>query len=438
MNSIFFEYEQTCLVQKTLLESLGQQLLPEIRNCSAVSGYGSPYASLALPSDASMVQRVKEIVREKKMLEPSVLVVIGIGGSNLGTQAVQEALLGKLYNQHLPFLKIYYADTVDSDYINDIALLVEQEFQKQHNVLVNVVSKSGATTETIANFEIFLLLLRKYYGEAAHEYIVVTTDKGSALWDLAQEERYVCLEIPKNVGGRYSVFSPVGLFPLGMLDVDIDQLLAGARLMLTACTHEDIFNNPAALSAAIILSNYSAGFTIHDTFLFSVDLEGVGKWYRQLMGESIGKEMTKSGERREVGITPTVSIGSTDLHSVAQLYLGGPRDKCTTFIRVANNTSNCVVPEFERFDSLVPKIQGKPLAIIMDAIINGTQAAYKARQNPFMTVVLPEKTAFYLGQLMQFKMCEMIYLGFLLDVNPFDQPNVEAYKNETRKILADE
>ncbi len=440
MKFLTFSYALSSLVINEELKVAGQKLRPEIERIKAATGQGyeTDYALVNLSADEGLRKTVFTLAQEKKALKPTTLVVIGIGGSNLGTMAVQEALYGRFYNEHKPDIKVYFADTVDTDYILDILLLVEQELEKDRTIILNVISKSGSTTETIANFEIFLHVLRKARPSDYQQLVVVTTDEGSKLWDFAQEHNFSRLAIPKKVVGRYSVLSAVGLFPLALLGVDIRALHNGAHSMMPALTNEDIFNNPAALSAAILYTHCKKGLTIHDTFLFSVDLEAIGKWYRQLMGESIGKEYNREGEQVFVGITPTVSIGSTDLHSVAQLYLGGPYDKMTTFIRVQKRKSNVALPVLDEFEKLVPKMQGKPLFAIMDAIFQGTQVAYQKNKRPFVTIELPEKSASCIGQLLQFKMMEMIYLGYLLDVNPFDQPNVELYKQETRKILIHE
>jgi glucose-6-phosphate isomerase len=421
------------------LAELEVNLLPEVERIKAAqkTGYDTAYGCLNLAGDMQMIQQVKMVVSRMKELKPSTLVVVGIGGSNLGTLAVQEALLGK-FTGHKQGLKVYYADTVDSDYIHDILQLVDQELRNKRTVIINIVSKSGSTTETIANGELFIELLKRYYGADHHQYVVVTTDNDSALWKLAHHEQYTCLGIPRLVGGRYSVFSPVGLFPLGLMGIDIEQLCAGAHAMRSSCTATTLAANSALRSAATLFAHYQQRRTIHDTFVFSVALEGVGKWYRQLMGESIGKEYDLGGNRVYRGITPTVSVGSTDLHSVGQLYLGGPRDKVTTFITVDHTHATCTVPHYPLFDALVPHIQGKNLATIMAAIIQGTQRAYAEHLLPYMVIILPEVSAWSVGQLMYLKMYEMIYLAYLLQVNPFDQPNVESYKQETRKILAHE
>ncbi len=424
-------YQHSALIDDQKLKQKAQKLEPEIKAIAQAigTGYQTKYASVNMPNDKKLLEAVQTVINEKKQLEPHALVVIGIGGSHLGAAAIQEALFGRFYNEQLPDIKVYFADTVDTDYIWDIVLLVEQELEAGHNILINVISKSGNTTETLANYEIFFELIKRYKKEDYHNYVVVTTDEGSVLWHLAQQERMSCLSIPSLVGGRYSVFSAVGLFPLGMIGVDIAQLHAGAQSAIASCTDLDIYHNPAALKAALLFAHYEHGIHIHDLFLFSVDLYAVGAWYRQLVAESLGK----NGK----GIMPTVSIGSRDLHSIAQLYLGGPAERFTTFVNVTQNKSNLVVPDYQEFEKLVANIQGLPLSSIMQAIFYGVCAAYHKHNLPFVTITVVEKSAFYIGQLLQMMMFEVIYVGYLLEVNPFDQPEIELYKAETRRVLAE-
>jgi glucose-6-phosphate isomerase len=153
------------------------------------------------------------------------------------------------------------------------------------------------------------------------------------------------------------------------------------------------------------------------------------------MSESIGKEYDRVGNQIFTGITPTVSIGSVDLHSMAQLYLAGPYDKFTSFINIESNKNNTIIPDFDDYSKLIEIIQGKSLNEIMNAILKGVQTSFIKGKRPFMHIILPDKSEFSIGQLLQMKMMEMMYLGFLMGVNPFDQPNVVAYKNETKKIL---
>lgn len=440
MKFFSFLYEKTSLVSHDTIKKLGDRLTQEIERIKSArkEQYNTPYAFINLPEDMALRQTVRQFAEQKKMFRPTALVVIGIGGSNLGTMAVHEALFGKFYNQYNPDIKVYFADTVDTDYMWDIVLLIEQELEKGNNVIINVISKSGGTTETIANFEVFLELLQRYDPINYRNYVVVTTDEHSPLWHLAQEQQFTTLIIPQHVGGRYSVLSAVGLFPLALLDVDIDALHAGAQSIMPMAMDTTIVHNHAAISAIILADQYAHSFTIHDTFLFSVDLESLGKWYRQLMGESIGKEYTRDHEQKFIGMTPTVSIGTTDLHSVGQLYLGGPYDKFTTFVCVAQNKSDVVLPRMPEYEKLVAKIQGKSLLSLMDAIIQGVQRAYYKHKRPYVSIVLPEKNAYCIGQFLQFKMMEIVYLATLLEVNPFDQPQVELYKKETKEILAHE
>ncbi len=417
MKEVEFHYKDA-LVSETELAKTLKVLRKEIEKMQLVCGmeYKDFRCSINLPNDKLMLKEVKTVVGKKLKLKPSCLVVVGIGGSNLGTIAIQEAVLGKIS-------KVLYADTVDADSMNNIVKTVSLILKKGENVIVNVISKSGTTTETIANFEIILDILVKYRKDY-QKYVVATTDKESKLYNLAFEKGFDVLEVPDVVGGRYSVFSPVGLFPLGILGVDIGRLLKGAFDMAYGrCLKFE--SNPAAISAVFHYINYKKGVNISDMFLFSNDLESLGKWNRQLMAESLGK--------KNEGITPTVSIGSTDLHSVGQLNLGGPYNKFTTFVSVKKNKHSLMVPKLGL--NLVSSIEGQRLEFIMDAILKGTKNAYKKGKRPFMEIILPDKKEYSIGQFMQFKMIETIYLGYLMNVNPFDQPAVEKYKEETRKLL---
>jgi glucose-6-phosphate isomerase len=435
VKDIEFSFGDAMITQQRIFET-AERLRPMIRNMvNAISeGYEGDLASLYLPDDRLMLGKARQAIRENLQLKPAYLIVIGIGGSNLGAMAVQEAVLGKLYNQLTTSTKVLYADTVDSDSINDIITLVKPVLEKGGNILLNVISKSGTTTETIANAEVLIDLLRKHKKDY-NKCITVTSDKGSELWEIAVKEGVNVLEIPKKVGGRYSVFSPAGLFPLGLLGIDFERLLDGATHMREVCIDTNIEKNPAAISAAIQYLHYESGKNISDLFLFANDLESLGKWCRQLMAESLGKEFNTKGETVNIGITPVISIGSTDLHSMAQLFLGGPYDKFTTFLSIENSNSNINVPTLKEYSKLVYGIQDKSLESIMSAIVEGTKAAFRKGGRPFVEIKLSCKSEYPIGQFLQFKMIETIYLGYLLGVNPFDQPNVESYKEETRKIL---
>ena len=240
MKDIEFSFEDAMIPQQRILET-AERLRPTIRNmANAISGgYEGDLASLYLPDDRLMLGKVRQVIGENLQLKPAYLIVIGIGGSNLGTIAVQEAVLGKLYNQLTTSTKVLYADTVDSDSINNIITLIKPVLEKGGNILLNVISKSGTTTETIANAEVLIDILRMHKKDYKN-CITVTSDKDSELWNIAVKEGFNVLEIPPKVGGRYSVFSSAGLFPLGLLGIDIERLLDGATHMREDCIDTNI------------------------------------------------------------------------------------------------------------------------------------------------------------------------------------------------------
>ena len=438
MKTLKLFYEDALISKDRILKTAGE-IIPEIEKVRSIisKGYDDDRAFINLPDDEETLSIVKRVIEEKLSLQPEFLIVIGIGGSNLGTLAVQEAILGKLYNLSALTIKVLYAETVDSSLIGSIIKLVKSTLKRDGNVLLNVISKSGITTETVANFRILIDLLRKYK-KGYRDYVVATSDRDSELWNLAVKEGFTTLEVPQKVGGRYSVFSSVGLFPLGLLGIKIEDLLKGAKQMRDTCVDTDLERNPAAITASIQFNHYKEGKNISDLFFFSNDLESMGKWCRQLMAESLGKEFDRDGRKVNVGITPMVSVGSTDLHSVAQLYLGGPYDKFTTFISIENSSPRLYVPRKDGYFDLVHGIDGRSLEEILNAILEGTKEAFRKDKRPFIEISLPDKSESSIGQFMQLKMIETMYLGHLLNVNPFDQPNVEKYKKETRRILTDE
>lgn len=435
-------YKESCLIDEAELRAAKVRLAPEIervKQAVARGGYASAYASANLPDDELLRAECIRIAQEKRALKPTILVVVGIGGSALGLAAVHQALYGTLYNEQQPTCKLYIADTVDSDYLNDILLLVEQELEGGNAVIITVISKSGQTTETVVNAQLFIDSVRKAFPETYRQYVVVITDEGSALWDYSVVHSMARLAIPALVGGRYSVLSAVGLFPLALLGIDIDALCSGAAAMRSMCIDSDIESNPAAMRALLLNAYYNKGVAIHDLFLFSVDLAAIGAWYRQLMGESLGKGCLEDGLFMRKGITPTVSMGTVDLHSVAQLYLGGPHVRFTTFVAVSKNNVELVVPNIGNhingITELSAHVQGKKISSIMGIILQGVLVAYHKNKRPFVLLTIPEKNPYYIGMLLQLHMLEMMYAGFLLRINPFDQPDVELYKQETRKLL---
>ena len=405
-----------------------------LNQLSLQSDYSYPESSILLPQDQKVLEEVQSVYEKTCSEKLKYIVVIGIGGSNLGTKAIYDAIYGTLdYFASAPLPKIFFADTCDAKYLSYLQNFLLQNVQKAEELLLVMISKSGSTTETVVNFEILYAALQNMFNVIA-ERVVVITDFESPLWVAAHTLNFALLPIPKLVGGRFSVFSCVGLFPLLVAGIDIESFRDGATAMLKRCL-QDGEDNPALKSAALLFYYAEQGQTIHDTFLFQPVLESLGKWYRQLLAESVGKEKNKAGDIVHVGITPTVSIGSTDLHSMAQLYLGGPRDKLTTFVSIENHDEEVFLPETKQFNHLAelgPKISTDT---IINAILSGVKVAYTNAELPFIDVQLKDISPYSLGEFMQWKMLEIMYLAELFQINAFDQPNVEMYKVETKKLL---
>jgi glucose-6-phosphate isomerase len=425
-----------CTVGYEEIITTAEQCLPVIDKIieARTLGYSTKFASINVPFDELLRTKVIKLVQEIHAYKPTMLIIVGIGGSNLGTKALSQALFGAR-GLRSP-LELLYVDTVDPDIVAPIIQQAEKELMAGHCVILTLVTKSGTTTETMANAAIFIELLKKYDPDRYAQRIIVVTDEGTKLAHAARNEGWHILYIPDQVGGRYSVFSAVGLFPLALLGVDSASLHTHARHMVDVCTERNMHINLAARSAALLYILYRRGFVLHNFFVFSADLYDLGLWYRQLMAESLGREYTSSGEHVQIGITPLVSLGSSDLHSIVELHLGGPNITCTTFVNVTQSNFQALVPVSKPLEDLVENIQNRPLSTIMDAILDGTKYAYSVAERPFISVTLSDKSAGSIAQFMQWKMLEIIYLGYLLGIDPFVQPHVELYKKKTRDLLA--
>lgn len=442
-----FLYKETTFIDQSTISETASTVADYIKHLQTVAdsaNYEAAESSLNLPFDEELLTKVNELVKKKV---PSgagsngklrYVIDIGIGGSNLGTKAIYDAFFGyydMLEDVRENNAKMIFLDTNEESFLSKLVTFLGKIEDPEH-ILVNAISKSGGTTETIANLEIVLAALTKNLPNAK-DRLVITTDEGSALWKEAQKQSIDVLALPKQVGGRYSVLSAVGLFPLAAIGVNIEALRNGAQQARNKALSQTVEENEALLSATILYLSNQNGKNINDNFFFLPQLESLGKWYRQLMGESIGKDTDLNGNSAHTGITPTVSLGSTDLHSVGQLYLGGPKDKITTFVSASNQQYEARVPQTLEFP-LVPHIEGKRASTIMDAIKEGTKHAYTQQEQPYMEIILETVNEESLGYYMQFKMIEMMYLGKLLNVNTFDQPHVELYKVVTKKILQED
>jgi len=425
-----YDFLESSQISADDLQKYISQLATDMLKIKAAfsDGYNTPYAFAQVPFDDQGYSTVQAMVHKKKQLQPTLLVLIGIGGSSLGTLAVYQALAHTLHAT----CKLLCVDTIGMQYTNNMYAQIDAELHAGNRVLFVVISKSGKTTETLVNAALLFDLLKTHHPQDYHDYWMVITDEHSSLWRLAHAQGFDALAIPAQLGGRFSVFSAVGLFPLAFLGVDILRLCAGARDAYAMSVVPEM-SNMSALSAASIYHHYRQGKMVHDLFLFAPELAGVGAWYRQLMGESLGKRHDTTGVVVEVGITPTVSIGTNDLHSVVQLYLAGPRNAVTTFVRTAAG-GDFIIPDnhFSQIDSVGA---GRAVADVYNAIVDGTRAAFMQDRRPYVTITMATDDAYELGLFLHIKMFEIVYLAALLQVNPFDQPQVELYKLHTRAIL---
>lgn len=396
--------------------------------------YALPESSLRLPFDHELFEKSRRLADKLAGPNLSFVVVIGIGGSHLGTKAVYEAMCGTIdgHNSSLP--KILFADTCAPEFLADLTDILIEEIGSKEEIIIAVVSKSGTTTETMVDASILVSALEKKFGTMS-DRIVAITDEGSLLWDAGQKEGFHLLPIPKNVGGRFSVFSPVGMFPLLAVGMEADKLIKGAGEMVSECVERG-GESDAFRMAENIIAEAHAGAIIFDLLLFHPELETFGKWYRQLFAESLGKDTTKDGKGATHRIVPSVSVGTADLHSIEQLFLSAPSLFARTIVRVnASHWGHNLFSDEHTFAPLAPGIGGHAPCQIMEAIYLGVKESYRAREVSFAEIELPDLSLQTMGALMQFEMCVVMYLAHLLDINAFDQPYVEGYKEAVRNIL---
>ena len=386
---------------------------------------------LHLPSGISgdLVERVKQEAERLRSLA-DVFICIGIGGSYLGTRAALGFCGHAFENQLSPEKRkgpeVYFAgQNISSDHLADLLDIVGDR-----SLAVNVISKSGTTTEPAIAFRILKGHLEKRYGpEGARERIVATTDQQrGALKELADAEGYATFVIPDDVGGRFSVLTPVGLLPIAVAGHSIDELLAGARGMesQTSAT-SSLADNVAYRYAASRHALYQKGKTLEVMSGFHPSLEYVLEWWKQLAGESEGKE----GK----GLFPASVLFTTDLHSLGQWVQEGQRNLFETFVTVGRSGREMVVPEFASDADGLGYLEGKTLDFINEKAYKGTMAAHLDGGVPNMTLKLEDRSPRTLGALFYFFERAIAMSGNLLGVNPFDQPGVEFYKRNMFRLL---
>jgi glucose-6-phosphate isomerase len=369
------------------------------------------------------------------------LVVLGIGGSALGNIALHTALRPATYNLLTDSARggprLFVLDNVDPALIDDVLGLLGRRLK---TTLVNVISKSGETAETASAFMIFRELLRKRLGdEAFGGRIVATTDlaKGT-LNKIAQADRYDMLAVPDDVGGRFSVLSPVGLFSAAMCGIDIDKLLAGAAKMAEKCALHHWHANPATLLAAVHYLMMGKGKPIHVMMPYSNRLYGLADWFRQLWAESLGKAHDRAGQEVNVGPTPVKALGTTDQHSQVQLYREGPNDKLVTFIEVTGHPAEVRIPDVFADVPGLAYLRRKKISALLSAEKAATEFALAKSQRPSLTLrfdAIDEESVGAFFYLYEFVTSLM---GELLNINAYDQPAVELGKQATFALMGKE
>ncbi|MHA5220455.1 glucose-6-phosphate isomerase [Dysosmobacter sp.] len=423
---------KTFQMENFLPADYAQKLLPRLNDAQQKlqqgTGKGNDFIGwVHLPRDYDKEEFARIKAAAAKIQSNSkALVVIGIGGSYLGARGVVECLRSPNYNlKKKDTPNIYFlGNGLSADSMQEvIELLGDDDFS------VNVISKSGTTTEPAVAFRFFRKLLEDKYGrEGARERIFATTDKArGALKSLADAEGWETFVVPDNVGGRYSVLTAVGLLPIAVTGIDIDELMGGAADMMKACDSADSLDCPAWLYAATRYALYEAGYPVEILGCYDPAFRFMTEWWKQLYGESEGKD--------HKGLFPASVEFTADLHSMGQYIQDGRRILFETMVRLGASDALLEVPFEESNGDGLNFLAGKSMDFIRERAMDGTLLAHTEGGVPNMIVETAGKSARDLGQLIYFFEYACGLSGYLLDVNPFDQPGVEAYKKNMFALL---
>lgn len=393
------------------------------------TGAGSDYhgwVDLPVQYDREEFARIKAAVK-KIQQNSDVLIVIGIGGSYLGARAAIEFVKGQMYNsiraKGTP--EVYFVGSnISSSYLNDVVQIIgERDFS------VNVISKSGTTTEPAIAFRIFKKLAEKKYGkEGAKDHIFATTDKSrGALKKLADDEGYETFVVPNDVGGRFSVLTAVGLLPMAAAGVDIDEAMRGAAEAREAFMDGETAANDCFKYAALRNILHRKGKEIEILVNYEPALVMMGEWFKQLFDESEGKD--------QKGIFATSANFSTDLHSIGQYIQDGTRNVFETVLWVKEPRSESIIEETEENIDGLNYLAGKSLQYVNSKAYAGTLMAHMDGGTPSIVLEIDRADAYHFGYLVYFFEKACAVSGYLLGVNPFDQPGVEAYKKNMFALL---
>lgn len=426
MNTIKFDYSQICnFVKKEEISALFPEAAKALKSLKDGTSKGNDFLGwLDLPAqiteaELSDIEATAAALRQRT----EVVVVIGIGGSYLGARAVIEALAGGFDNFGKADMKVIFAGhNIGEDYYHELMTYLED---KKFGICV--ISKSGTTTEPAIAFRLLKEMLEKKVGreEAGKRIVAITDARKGALRTLADQEGYKTFVIPDNVGGRFSVLTPVGLLPIAVAGFDIRALVNGAAEMRKACIGNE--NSIAIEYAAARTALYRKGYSIELLANFNPKLHFITEWWKQLYGESEGKE--------HKGIFPAGVDFTTDLHSMGQYIQQGPRMMMETVISVEKNRYKVTIPSDQENLDKLNFLAGKRVDEVNKMAELGTRIAHVDGGVPNMLVTMPELNAAYIGQLFYFFELACGISGCMSGVNPFDQPGVEAYKNNMFALL---
>ncbi|MFT9077848.1 glucose-6-phosphate isomerase [Ethanoligenens sp.] len=392
------------------------------------TGLGSDFRGwIELPEkyDREEFARIKAAAQKIKK-DTQVFIVIGIGGSYLGSRAVIELMHSPFYNS----LKkdtpdIYFVgNNINSGYLNEVLALCEGK-----DVSVNIISKSGTTTEPSIAFRVFRALLEKKYGkDGSKGRIYVTTDKAKGtLKKLATEEGYETFVVPDDIGGRYSVLSAVGLLPIAASGVDIDELMAGAKAAQDDLASDDIAKNDSYKYAVARNILARRGRDIEILVSYEPAFAMMNEWWKQLFGESEGKD--------NKGLYPASAIFSTDLHSLGQFIQQGSRTMFETVVHFGQAKTSLTIDKLDEDIDGLNFLAGKTLDYVNDRAFEGTVLAHTDGNVPNVVLEVPKIDAHEIGYLIYFFWNACAMSGYLVGINPFDQPGVESYKKNMFALL---
>lgn len=390
-----------------------------------------------LPADRSLTPTVMAAVKRHAPGCEN-LVVLGIGGSALGNIALQTALSHPYYNL-LPATRrraprLFVMDNVDPVQFAGLLDLIGPALRR---TCFNVISKSGETAETAAQFLIIRDLLAARLGERRYaRRLIVTTDPAAGtMRELVDREGYDALPVPEGVGGRFSVLSAVGLFSAAMCGVNIRLLLAGAADMGRRVGEARVRKNPAAMLALILCHFYAAGKRLHVMMPYSYQLRDFADWYRQLWAESLGKAADLAGRPVGIGPTPIRALGATDQHSQVQLYREGPNDKVFMFLEVERFDREVKIPRCAGVGEAMGYLGGSSLGRLLNAEKRATEYALVVSQRPCLTIRFPRVSPHAVGQFIMLWEAATSVAGLLLGVNAYDQPAVQLGKECTFALM---